>query len=115
MQTSLCLYPTTLERAFDVADQIKLDLRRTHIEPSRFSGFLFDHESAATLFRLTFNARYWPTKVDDLFLMYVERSPEVSAWVASCGYEFEPVEIVAIWFESDEDQESFENVIWPGR
>jgi hypothetical protein len=104
-----------LEEACDVANQIKLNPLHTHIEPSRFIGFLFDQVSAATLLRLTFDAKHWPTKVDDLFLMYVERSPEVSAWIASCSYEFEPVEIVAILFASDEDQESFENVIWPGR
>jgi hypothetical protein len=105
----------TLAHACAVANQIKLSPRHTYIEPSRFSGFLFDHVTAATLLRLTFDAKHWPTKVDDLFLMYVERSPEVSSWIASCGYQFEPVEIVAILFGSDEDQESFENVIWPGR
>lgn len=115
MQTSLCLYPTTVERAFDVAVQIKLDLRRTHIESSRFDGYLTDNKSAAIALRLFFSAKPWPTNVDDLFLMYVEQSPEVSAWIGSCGYEFQPVEIVAILFGSHEDQESFEAVIWPGR
>lgn len=104
-----------VEDACAVAEQIKLSRWHTHIEPSRFSGFLFENVSAATLLRLNFDAKHWPTKVDDLFLMYVERSPEVSAWIASCGYEFETVEIVAILFGSDEDQESFEKVIWPGK
>jgi hypothetical protein len=35
--------------------------------------------------------------------------------VGSCGYDFEPVEIVAILFGSDEDRESFEKVLWPHR
>jgi len=113
MQTSSCLYPMTLEEACDVANEIKLNPRRTYIEPSRFSGFLFDNVSDATLFRLMFDAKHWPTKVDHLFLLYVERSPEASAWIRSCGCDFAPVEIVAVLFGSDEDQKSFENVIWP--
>ena len=104
-----------LEKAVAVAKQIKLSPWHTHIEPSRFSGFLFDNVSVATLLRLTFDAKHWPTKVADLYLMYVERSPEVSDWIASCSDEFEFVEIVAILFGSDEDQESFEAVIWPAR
>ncbi|MEA2898600.1 MAG: hypothetical protein QOJ84_4215 [Bradyrhizobium sp.] len=105
----------SLAHACAVAKQIKLSRLHTYIEPSRFAGYLSDDLKAATALRITFNAKRWPTKVDDLFLMYVERSPEVSAWIGSCGYEFEPVEIVAVLFGSDEDQESFENVIWPGR
>jgi hypothetical protein len=115
MQTSCCLYPMTLERTCDVANQIKLNPRQTYIEPSRFSGYLTDDIKAATALRITFNAKRWPTKDDDLFLMYVERSPEVSAWIGSSGFEFEPVEIIAVLFGSDEDQESFERVIWPGK
>ena len=115
MKTSFCLYPMPIVDAIDVAKQINLGSERTHIEPSRFRGFLFDHLSPATLLMMLFEGKYWPTKVDDLYLIYVERSPEVSAWIDSCGYEFQAVEIVAILFGSDEDQESFENVIWPGR
>lgn len=101
--------------AVAVAQQINLGTERTHIEPSRFCGFLFDHPSPATLLMMLFDGKNWPTKVDDLYLIYVERSPEVSAWIDSSGYEFQTVEIVAILFASDEDQESFEEVIWPGR
>jgi hypothetical protein len=115
MQTSSCLYPMTLEEACDVANQIKLNPRQTYIEPSRFSGHLTDDNKAAVALRLTFNAKPWPTVSDDLHLMFVERSPEVLAWIGSCGYEFEPVEIVAVQFGSDEDQEKFEGVVWPHR
>ncbi|QDM26232.1 hypothetical protein FNL56_09145 [Tardiphaga sp. vice304] len=115
MKTSFCLYPMPIVDAIDVAKQINLGFERTHIEPSRYCGFLFDHPSPATMLRMLFDGKYWPTKVNDLYLIYVERSPDVSAWIDSCGYEFQAVEIVAILFGSDEDQESFEEVIWPHR
>lgn len=45
--------------------------------------------------------------------MSVERSTEVSAWMKSCGSDFVIVEKAAVLFESNEDQEKFENVLWP--
>lgn len=104
-----------LNEACDVAKQIKLNPYETYIEPSRFSGYLFDNCSAAIAFRITFNAKPWSTKCDDLFFMYVERSLEVSAWIRSCGYDYQAVEIVAIQFRSDEDRNNFEAAIWPQR
>lgn len=81
MQTSSCLYPIPFEEACNVANQIKLNPRQTYIEDSRFSGYLFNNQSAAVALRMTFSAKPWPLKCDDLYLMYVGRSPEVSAWI----------------------------------
>lgn len=105
----------TLEETCDVAEQIKLNPCQTYIEPSRHIGYLTKDRKAATALRLFFSAKRWPTKADDVYLMYLEPSLEVSAWMKSTSYVFEPVEIVAVLFASDEDQESFENVIWPAR
>ena len=116
MQTSSCLYPMSVADACAVAGTLNLNALQFYSEPSRFSGFLFENQSAAIFIKMRFSdAKRWPTTDDKLFLMYVERSAEVLDWIKSCGYEFEPVEIVAIQFASDEDQENFENVIWPDR
>ena len=105
----------SLADACAVAEQIKLSPDSFYIEPSRLSGFLFNNENAATFFKLWFSAKRWPTTTDDFFLMFVERSAEVSEWLGSCGYEIEPVGIVAVMFGSDEDKARFEAVIWPHR
>lgn len=105
----------TLEEAWDVADQIKLNRFETYIEPSRFTGYLFNNATAAVALRMTFNAKPWPTISEDIFLMYVEPSPDVSAWIGSCGYNSENIEIVAILFASHEDRKKFQKVIWPER
>ena len=115
MQNFSCLYPMTLNEAADVAKRIKLDPYETYIEPSRFSGYLLDNCSAAIAFRMTFTAKPWSTKCDDLFFLYVETSSEVSSWIESCGYDYRAVEIVAIQFRSDEDRNNFEAAIWPHR
>jgi hypothetical protein len=115
MQRSFCLYPITTAEALEVAEQIKLPFHQTHIEPSRFQGYLLEDLSSATFLMCRFDAKRWPTKNDDLFLMYVERSRDVAAWMGSCGCEFRIVDIAAVLFRSDEDQKSFEKVLWPHR
>ncbi|QDM16133.1 hypothetical protein FNL55_08955 [Tardiphaga sp. vice352] len=115
MQTSFCLYPITTAEALEVAEQISLNPILTYIEPSRFQGYLLEDLSSAVFLMCRFDAKRWPTKINDLFFMYVERSPDVAAWIGSCGCEFKVVEIAAVLFGSDQDRESFEKVLWPHR
>jgi hypothetical protein len=115
MQHSYCLYPITTAYALEVAERIHLDLIQNNIEPSRFQGYLLEDLSSAVFLMCRFDAKRWPTKNDDLFFMYVERSPDVAAWMGSCGCKFKKVEIAAVLFGSDEDRESFEKVLWPHR
>jgi hypothetical protein len=105
----------TLEKACDLASELRLDPSLIFIEPSRYSGFLFHNPSAATYFRVAFNAASWPTKSVDVHFMYVCLTPEIAAWLRRCGYEYEHVEIVAVLFGCEKDQERFEGVLWPGQ
>ncbi len=114
MQTSSHLYTIPLDDVIAIAEQINLP-RQTHIEPSRYTGYLFDNVSHATLFRMTFDAKYWPTNVDGLYLLYAETTYEILEWISSLGFDHKVIEITGIVFNSDEDRKNFQNAIWSSR
>src|SRR5215218_8797802 len=85
-------YPITLEHATDLREQLRLSPFHTHIEPSRYAGYLFDDLRSATAFRLRFNAERLPYADRSQFLMVAEHDPEMEPWLRSCGGDYEQVE-----------------------
>jgi len=104
-------YAITLEAATDLIQQLALSPFHTHIEPSRYAGYLFDDLRSATAFRLRFDAERLAYDDEEHFLMFALADQEIEPWLRSCGGEFERVEFVAVQFASDGDRAQFEAML----